>query len=629
MVMTTKTRCLILAVLFLLLGRAAAQTQENVGDIADGNRSVPVHLLKLYDEFDHVIKLDDRPVFPFSPKQTCRKCHDYEKIRRGWHFNAADSGVAAGRPGEPWIFVDRQAAIQIPLSYRRWKGTYLPNAMGLSSFKFLTTFGRHVPGGGGGENENAQELNDYMRWQVSGNLEVNCQSCHNGDPAQSQAEFGVQVLRQNFRWAAAASSGFATLQGSASEMPDNFDLYSSVPPEKSNFLPPTLTYNRPRFDRADRVLFNVPRKMSPSQCSFCHSSKVIDRVSRDRWESEEDVHIAAGMACVDCHRNGVDHMMVRGYEGEAYAAGRPAAATLTCRGCHIGNNDGRVPTEGRKGAPRPQHLGIPPVHFERLECTACHSGPWPSEITALVKTSRAHALGIPKADKADDALPHIVTPVFVQEPDGKYAPHHLVWPAFWAYRQGDTLVPIIPKLVSPLIAEIYKKDTTRVVGRWPVLSEEDVAGILRSLKALDSTAGLPVYVSAGKVMAIGVDGRMTRNLHDAAKPYAWPIAHDVRPKAQSLGIRGCADCHDTNAPFHLGSVTIASPFVVGADSVARMTQYQTKSAASAWLFSMSFLFRPWLKLLIILSFLVIASVVLAYAFRGIGTITRSLGEGEE
>ncbi len=351
-------------------------------------------------------------------------------------------------------------------------------------------------------------------------------------------------------------------------------------------------------------------------------------MSRDRWEGEEDVHLAAGMTCVDCHRNGLDHMMIRGYEGEAEAAGRTAAMTLTCRGCHIGNNDGRVPTEGRRGAPRPQHLGIPPVHFERLECTACHSGPWPSETTAHVKTSRAHALGIPKADKADDALPHIVTPVFVQEPDGKYAPHYLIWPAFWAYRQGDSLVPIVPKIVSPLIAEIYKKDTTRLVGRWPVLREEDVAGVLRSLNALDSTVGMPVYVCAGKVVAIGSDGRITRYVHDAAKPYAWPIAHDVRPKAQSLGIRGCSDCHDTSAPFHLGSVMIASPFVVGPDPIARMTEYQTKSAASAWLFSMSFLFRPGLKLLIILSFLVIASVLLAYAFKGMGTITRALGERE-
>src|SRR3990172_3464015 len=179
MAMTTKTRGFTLALLARLLGRIAAQTQENGGDIADGNKSVPVHLLKLYDEFVHVIKLDDRPVFPFSPKQTCRKCHDYEKIRRGWHFNAADSGVAAGRPGEPWIFVDRMAAIQIPLSQRGWRGTYSPSAVGLASFKFLTTFGRHLPGGGVGENESAQELNDYMRWQFSGNIEVNCQSCHN------------------------------------------------------------------------------------------------------------------------------------------------------------------------------------------------------------------------------------------------------------------------------------------------------------------------------------------------------------------------------------------------------------------------------------------------------------------
>src|SRR5207244_11240622 len=32
--------------------------------------------------------------------------------------------------------------------------------------------------------------------------------------------------------------------------------------------------------------------------------------------SDLDFHIRASMSCVDCHRNGVDHMIVRGYEGE-------------------------------------------------------------------------------------------------------------------------------------------------------------------------------------------------------------------------------------------------------------------------------------------------------------------------
>ena len=618
---------IVLVLMSLCNGPVFSQTQENVGDIADGNKAIPVHLIRIYDEFDHLIRLDDNPLMPFSPKQTCRKCHDYEKIRRGWHFNAADSSVAAGRRGEPWIYVDRQAATQIPLSYRQWKGTYPPSAVGLTGLKFLSLFGRHLPGGGVGEKDSAQELNDYMRWQVSGNLEVNCQSCHNADPGQSQAEYGVQVLRQNLRWAAAASSGFGTVQGSAREMPDNFDLYSAVPPEKSEFLPPTVTYNRSRFDVAGKVLFSLPRKMPPTQCSFCHSSKVIDPLRPDRWEAEEDVHIAAGMSCVDCHRNGLDHQMTRGYEGEAEVTGKPAAASLTCKGCHLGSGDGGVPAKGRRGAPRPLHLGIPPVHFDKLACTACHSGPWPSANTLRVKTSRAHALGIPKADKADDALPQIMAPVFAKQPDGTYAPHNIFWPAFWAYRKQNSIEPVATDLVRPMVAEIFTKDTTRTPGRWPVLRDADILYVLRRLREQDSTR-IPVYISAGKLFQIASGGKLETLNQEAASPYLWPIAHDVRPKAQSLGIRGCTDCHATDAPFHFGSVVKTSPYVVELDTMMQMTEYQGKSAVSAWLFSMSFLFRPGLKALIILSFLLIALVVLIYTMRGLAHIIRILAEEE-
>jgi hypothetical protein len=615
---------ILLVLLSLCTGPVLPQTQENVGDVADGNKSVPVHLIRLYDEFDHLIRLDDSPVMPFSSKRTCRKCHDYEKIRHGWHFNVADSSVAPGRIGEPWIYVDRQAATQIPLSYRRWKGTYSPTAMGMTALTYLSQFGRHLPGGGVGEKDSVQELNNYLRWQVTGDLEINCQSCHNADPGQSQAEYGVQVLRQNFRWAATASSGFATVQGSAKEMPDNFDLYSAVPPEKSEFLPPTVAYNKSRFDAAGKVLFNVPRKMPSAQCSFCHSSKVIDPRLPERWETDEDVHIAAGMTCVDCHRNGLDHQITRGYEGEAKETGRPAVSSLTCEGCHMGSDDG-IPADGRRGAPRPRHLGIPPVHFDRLACTACHSGPWPSANTMRVKTSRAHSLGIPKADKTDDALPQIMTPVFANESGGKYAPHNVFWPSFWAHRKQNRIEPLVTDLVRPLVAEIFAKDTTRVMGRWPVLSEADILYVLRRLRDQDSTS-LPVYIGAGKLFNIGPDGKLESLSHEAATPYLWPVAHDVRPRAQSLGVRGCADCHATDAPFHFGSVVKASPYFVDTDSMSRMTNFQDKTAASAWLFSMSFLFRPGLKAIIIFSFVLIALVVLIYTMRGLAHIIRILAE---
>ena len=617
----------IAAVACLVSLRSAAQSPDTVGDVADGNRSIPVHLLKLYDEFDHLITLGDAPVTAYSPKHTCRKCHDYEKIRRGWHFNAADSLVSPGRRGEPWILVDPGAATQIPLSYRSWPGTYRPSEIGMTTFGFLTTFGHHLPGGLSGEKEG--ETADYMRWQVSGDLDANCQSCHNADPGASQAEYGVQVMRQNFRWAASAGSGFAMVQGSAAEMPDDYDLYSAVPSEKSDMLAPQVSYNPSRFDAAGRVLFNVPRRMSATQCAFCHSSKVIDPSQGERYLSEGDVHIEAGMICVDCHRNGIDHAIIRGYEGEAENRGKGEIARFTCRGCHLGSESETQPLEGRRGAPRPAHLGIPPVHFEKLSCTVCHSGPWPEGVTSAVKTSRAHALGIPKTDKSDDALPQIVTPVFIRQANGTYAPHDVFWPAFWGYENNRTVRPISPARVRPLVASIFQSDTTRSVTRWPHLRESDVVTVLRLLRAQDSSAGEPVYASGGWLYTLTGAGELLRRTGDVSRPYWWPIAHDVRPKAQSLGIRGCTDCHATDAPFYFGTVRVASPFVAQSDSLKAMTEFEERSPLWTWLFSASFLFRPALKVLIVVCFTVIGSVVLLYSFRGLAQLIRMLASSEE
>jgi hypothetical protein len=60
-----------------------------------------------------------------------------------------------------------------------------------------------------------------------------------------------------------------------------------------------------------------------------------------------------------------------------------------------------------------------------------------------------------------------------------------------------------------------------------------------------------------------------------------------------------------------------------------MTEYQETSRVSAWLFSMSFLFRPGLKGLIILCVVLVAAVVLISAVRGLGHLIRILAAGEE
>jgi len=607
-----------LVLLLFLAVPLIAQDTKNIGDVSDGNRAQPVHLLKLYDERGVVIHPDDVPVIPFSARETCRQCHDYAKIGGGWHFNPASDTTSPGRPGEPWIYVNRAAVTQIPLSYRRWTGTYRPEQIGMSSFGFTGTFGRQTAGGGVSEDERFEEMNDALRWQISGKLEINCLSCHDAEPGHNQAEYAQQTVRQNFRWAAAASSGFVSMRGAARDMPDNFDMYGLALPEKADAVRPSLSYARSRFDDRGRVLFDIARRVPSGRCYFCHSSKVVDPSRPERWEFDEDVHLRAGMTCVDCHRNGLDHMMVRGYEGESLNS---VSATLSCKGCHMEN--------GRMGAPLPLHRGIPAVHFDKLACTACHSGPWPDRTTFRVKTARAHSLGIPNADKADDALPQVMEPVFAAGPDEKIAPHRAVWPSFWAYEAADSLRLVLPENVGPFVSDLILKDTARVVGRWLTLTDQDVATVLTFLRHQDSSAGMPVFISGGKLHQLSSDSTIERREHRAAEPYLWPYAHDVRAKSRSLGVQGCSDCHDTDAPFFFGKVAVATPFVAQEDTLVRMTHFQKGSAASAWTFAMSFFFRPWLKVLIIASFLVLAAVVILSMFQGLSRLIHALSAGEE
>jgi len=121
---------------FAALCRAQTENTKLLGDEFDGTRTKPVHLIPLYDVMGEQISPDDDPAMPFSIKQTCGKCHDYEKISKGWHFNALNPDVEPGRAGHPWVYVDVQTATQIPLSYRSWPGLYRPEDIGMTTWQF-------------------------------------------------------------------------------------------------------------------------------------------------------------------------------------------------------------------------------------------------------------------------------------------------------------------------------------------------------------------------------------------------------------------------------------------------------------------------------------------------------------
>ena len=599
---------------------AADANSKFLGDVSDGSRAVPVHLIPLVDDEGDKITPAVEPLLPFSTRQSCCSCHDYEKISRGWHFNAAEPNVVSGRPGQPWIFVDAATATQFPLSYRTWPGAFRPELLGLTSWKFVQLFGRQMPGGGVGElaSDNPDEL---VRGFISGKLEINCMACHDADPAHNQAEYADQIARQNFRWAAAATCGFASVSGSARNMPSNYDPLMPEPLDDPKLVPPAVTYRKSAFDHKNQIFFDIVRKVPVERCYFCHSNYDISKAGLEKWAVDEDVHLAAGLTCVDCHRNGLDHNITRGYEGEASVSKNPLAAAMSCESCH---NDGRL------GASTPKHLGIPPVHFDKLTCTACHSGPWPEQKTLRTKTSRAHGLGTYNVNKSNDTLPHIIYPVFAKQPNSKIAPHKLIWPAFWGSLKGQKVTPIPLEVVRSMAGKIIDDKKLSPSGDWPALTAEQIEKVLELLKSTplsavaDSKGGEAVYICGGKLHRLNNKGRLIATEHNAANPYLWPIAHDVRPAVQSLGARRCEECHSTDAPFFFGAVAIDSPIIAERDSSKEMIEFQGINRFYTWAFAFSFVFRPWLKVVALGSCAILAAVLLLYALRALACVVKTL-----
>jgi len=327
------------------------------------------------------------------------------------------------------------------------------------------------------------------------------------------------------------------------------------------------------------------------------------------------------MKCVDCHRNGIDHNIIRGYEGESSASANHLASASSCEGCHLGEKDSSSPVAGRLGAPVPEHRGIPPVHFERMTCTACHSGPWPAKETLLTKTSRAHRLGTIGVNKSHEALPHISSPVFAEQENGKIAPHKMVWPSYWGIINDKDVAPIDFEVVKETVGQVLANVKLPASGDWPSLSDENVTEALKSLKG--TVEREPVYISGGKIYSLDDSGKLKSEEHKAAEPYLWPIAHNVRPAAQSLGIRYCTDCHDTDAPFFFGDVAVDSPALTGRGT-KKMVEFQNVDPSYARAFAFSFVFRPMMKIVALCSCAIIAVVLLLYALKALACVVKVL-----
>jgi hypothetical protein len=635
------------------------------------SRSNYTHWIDLYDAQGRRIDPADPNAKPYSPLKTCGRCHDYEAIARGHHFNAMTNQVDAGRPGEPWIWTDDRTGTQIPLSYRDWPGVYNPRQLGISPWDFVLKFGHHLPGGGPGEPapepsaEAAAETpadaspadtetadGDGSRWELSGPLNVDCMFCHSNDAAYSPEVWWDQIQDENFAWAPTAALAIGSVEGKVSSLPDDFDP-SAAEPDSRHELPKT-TYAALRVNGDDKVFFDVRRRPRDTVCYYCHSTRLVGDRAGPEWTYDEDVHVKAGISCADCHRNGIEHHTVRGFEGEEHPTGEPVA-TLSCHGCHMDQAEGG----GRLGAPKPLHKGLPPLHFDKLSCTACHSGPPVTQRAYPVQTALAHQLGLPAHYTPEDP-PGLAAPVMLQD-DGTLYAHRVMWPAFWGtikdqkitplnpddvydalrrtlrVRRGETLTETVSEvrlssedkaealgedrakvsedeLTEQEKAKLAELERTKALAAW----QEKLAAALEALKDIITQDGAaPVYVSGGKAYRLTEDGSAKPFQHDAAGPYAWKLAHDVRPARYSIGVKGCNECHSAGAPIFESKVTAIGP--APDEDPVTYSMYELagydKAKLDAW--NLSFQGRTAFKWFGFVAMGAVGLIVLSYLFVGV------------
>ncbi|MDA9856761.1 hypothetical protein N9D23_01450 [Rubripirellula sp.] len=595
-----------------------------------------LHHINLYDVNNRKIQPDSTT--PYSPMNTCGRCHDYDSIAHGWHFNAFEPDSVAGRAGEPWIWTDPKTGTQLPLSYRSdWKKLYRPSEAGISPWEMTLQFGGRIPGGNMGVGQARQQATKRKvtgqpvagktavataqsdagvvdaaavepepavvspRWPFTGKLEIDCMVCHAVSGDYDFGERRLHISQENFAWAPTAALRLGVIQGRASSIKDDADPDDDATQKKI----PQVTYDASRFGADGSVFMDLVRKPSSNACYQCHSNRTVTADGIEpRWVHDQDVHLRAGMDCVDCHRNGIDHHIVRGFPGEDHPSGA-AVETLSCRGCHLGAEQGQEDSitlrPGRLGSPKPLHVGLPPLHFEKMSCTACHGGPIPKAEAAGIMTSLAHGLG-EKGHRTGEELPRLTAPVYLPGDDGKVGPHRAMWPAFWGELKDGKVTPLAPervydatrralrvrkdfrdevlnaKLSSSELKELLGEQRAKLDDEWSAeeQSQVDIATsekgrqqfnqkVYAALTAIEDEFNVDqaVYVSSGFVYGKGSDEDTVSKIEvddsKATGVIAWPMAHQVRPAGWSLGATGCIECHSDDGKIFSSTVSAIGP----------------------------------------------------------------------
>lgn len=470
----------------------------------------------------------------------------------------------------------------------------------LTSFEFVQKCGGCHPGGGAAEiDRDGQRYDtfaarsggkivsggdngfdgDYYkaRWAESGVLEADCLLCHL--PGYDQKLRKAQIARQNFRWAATAGSHLATVSGAVKDG-----------------ATPAVIYDTSRFAPDGKLALHLVRQVPPENCLNCHTEPDWKKKGAS-YSPRTDVHLRAGLKCVDCHvagRHATDPR-IRGREMHQIGKGDDPTGLVrddldntmrTCESCHL---------RGELRTKVALHPGLPPRHLDKIACLTCHvpqrqvKGALMQDSTVFNPAPRIsvagkriwtfygpnlrpwNLYGEASTLTAKRQPLQLHTPVHAWY-KGKIYPLNRINAIWYAY-----VTPAGRVTGQPYMKDLYRMWTQHRGApkkRWPGLSlvkDDNHDGapeldrpqeIKAALAAVTSfVQGQGERLGQAKVALVSdtrytVDGRSWRPL--AVKPEAWQytayssvfkLSHDIAPATAALGARGCTECHSDGAPF--------------------------------------------------------------------------------
>ena len=504
---------------------------------------------------------------PFSPKNTCGTCHDYETITSSYHFQMGwdkisdDFGKERGRP---WDLSDGFMGRWYPYAYRQLakKKNAHPDEIDLTVYDFVgfsrsgpdqPPCGACHPGGGGLEydrdgnryderlRENP-ELRDTLdgdyyrsRWDASGVVEADCFICH--WPRYDFAERVRQLEMGNYQWAVVAATGLGIVEGSVADGEQ-----------------PRVTYNR-RFFNEDGTLTPPVSWPPPGEnCVFCHGTADVKKRGFS-WKDirNPDIHQQQGMACVACHTAGLDHQITKGDEFVSTVADELDNTMMGCRECH---------RSGYHGASIPRHRSVRPGHVEAIACETCHIPKLHRAAALWSETTTGELVFTTNPPTAEAFGEHAEWyPVYERRDDGRIYPVNEVFTSWWGNLDEDGIVyPLFlreQKAAWERFSEAVTDDNGD--GKPEVNREEEiVAGLRVFSETLQGNRRFrrihPVFLKGRDAWHLGEDGRLAKLDYDVTglTSVIFSINHIVAPARMALGAQGCRDCHATDARFFTG-----------------------------------------------------------------------------